>query len=224
MQPGEQYWNAIDPIWDDIDIDTSESFQRTFQNVPPKLGLLYAAHFCQSEVCNGGFTQFFRNSTGVLAPEAIEGFAAIGQPQVADVVRRAVSMLGAPYPRDRAARWSTLAELAPGSNSQPISSGDSTYRNIEIFSPLEDEFYSVLKTDGGGFDNAADRYAAASGHENARPATESDKGALGRVPGGSSKADTEGLKNQLLDFKTSIAEMRKKLAEKTGDQRDESES
>jgi hypothetical protein len=96
--------------------------------------------------------------------------------------------------------------------------------HIEIFSPLEDEFYSVLKTDGGGFDNAADRYAAASGHENARPATESDKGALGRVPGGSSKADTEGLKNQLLDFKTSIAEMRKKLAEKTGDQRDESES
>jgi hypothetical protein len=80
MQPGEQYWNAIDPIWDDIDIDTSESFQRTFQNVPRKLGLLYAAHFCQSEVCNGGFTQFFRNSTGVLAPEAIEGFAAIGQP------------------------------------------------------------------------------------------------------------------------------------------------
>jgi hypothetical protein len=24
-----------------------------------QVGLLYAAHFCQSEVCNGGFTQFF---------------------------------------------------------------------------------------------------------------------------------------------------------------------
>ncbi|WP_369973953.1 DUF4375 domain-containing protein [Polaromonas sp. SP1] len=30
---------------------------------------LFAVHWCQSEICNGGFMQFFANSTGVLAPE-----------------------------------------------------------------------------------------------------------------------------------------------------------
>src|ERR1700679_2026989 len=91
MEPGEAYWKAIDRIWDDVDIDSVESFQRTFQNVPREFGLLYAAHFCQSEVCNGGFTQFFWNGTGVLAPEAVEGFVAIGQVNVADVVKGAMS-------------------------------------------------------------------------------------------------------------------------------------
>jgi hypothetical protein len=60
MEPGERYCNAIEPIWDTIEIDSPESFQSTFSRVPAELGLLYAAHFCQSEVCNGGFAQFFR--------------------------------------------------------------------------------------------------------------------------------------------------------------------
>jgi hypothetical protein len=128
MEPGEAYGKAIDPIWDDIDIDSVESFQRTFQNVPSELGLLYAAHFCQSEVCNGGFTQFFWNSTGVLAPETVEGFVAIGQVKVADVVRRAMSMLGSPYLRDRAARWLALDGLAPAADQQPGSTGHAGYK------------------------------------------------------------------------------------------------
>src|SRR5271170_2757632 len=111
MEPGEIYWDVIEPIWDDIDIDSAESFQQTFRRVPLELGILYAAHFCQSEVCNGGFTQFFWNSTGVLAPEAVQGFIAIGQPKVATVVEKAMSMLGSPYLRDRSARWAALGGL-----------------------------------------------------------------------------------------------------------------
>src|ERR1700722_16068115 len=150
MEPGETYWNAIDPIWDDINIDSAELFRLTFELVPRELGLLYAAHFCQSEVFNGGFTQFFWNSTGVLAPEAIEGFAAIGQLQVAAVVRRAMSMLGAPYPRDRADRWAALDELAPAADRQPDSTGRIGYRRIDRFGPLEEEFYSLLRTEADG--------------------------------------------------------------------------
>jgi hypothetical protein len=129
MEPGEAYWKAIDRIWDDVDIDSVESFQRTFQNVPREFGLLYAAHFCQSEVCNGGFTQFFWNGTGVLAPEAVEGFVAIGQVNVADVVKGAMSMLGSPYLRDRAARWLTLDGLAPTADALP---GSMVRPGIEI--------------------------------------------------------------------------------------------
>ena len=160
MEPGETYWNAIEPIWDSIDIDSAELFQTTFERVLRELGLLYAAHFCQSEICNGGFTQFFSNSTGVLAPETVEGFVAIGQAKVANVVRRAMSTLGSPYLRDRAARWAALDGL-PGATGHP------GHRNIDLFRPLEEDFYSLLRTDGGGFENAADGYVVAIGYENA---------------------------------------------------------
>jgi hypothetical protein len=159
MAPGETYWSTLDPIWDAIKIDTPDVFAQTFGAIPRSIGLLYAAHFCQSEVCNGGFTQFFWNSTGVLAPEAVEGFMAIGQAQVANVVRRAMEMLGAPFQRDRAARWQAL-EVLRGEPNKEIQSGRPNYRNIALFGPLEDEFNSLLAREAGGFEIAADSYAA----------------------------------------------------------------
>ena len=78
-QPGEIYWRAVDPIWHSISIyDGPRVFLRQFGKVPVHLGLLLAAHWCRSEVFNGGFHQFFSNPTGVLAPEAVSGFKAIG--------------------------------------------------------------------------------------------------------------------------------------------------
>jgi hypothetical protein len=69
---------------------------------------LFTSHFCQSEVCNGGWLQFFMNSTGVLGPEAVKGFEHVGMPLLASVARQAVSKLGEPYPREREQRWDAL--------------------------------------------------------------------------------------------------------------------
>jgi Domain of unknown function (DUF4375) len=89
---------SLDSIWDVINIyDGPEAFLATFNQVSREAGLLFAANFCQSEVCNGGFRQFFFNSTGVLAPEAVDGFAAIGQVQVGNLLEQAMALLGAPY-------------------------------------------------------------------------------------------------------------------------------
>jgi uncharacterized protein DUF4375 len=159
VEPGEKYWSILDPIWDAIDIDTPDVFAQTFGAVPRSVGLLYAAHFCQSEVCNGGFTQFFWNSTGVLAPEAVDGFIAIRQAKVASVVQRAMKMLGEPFHRDRSARWRALETLR-GEPEREDQSERPSYQNIALFSPLEDEFYSLLASEAGGFENAADAYAA----------------------------------------------------------------
>jgi hypothetical protein len=150
MEPGEKYWSVLDPIWDTIEIDTAKDFDRTLRTVPRQVGLLYAAHFCQSEVCNGGFTQFFFNSTGVLAPEAAEGFREIGQPRVAVVVQRAIEMLGSPFNRDRAARWSDLARLGGNPTDQGSAANGPPSRNMALFRPLEDEFYSLLASEAGG--------------------------------------------------------------------------
>jgi hypothetical protein len=140
MKPGQKYWSFLDPIWGTVDIDSTEEFTRTFGLLPRNVGLLYAAHFCQSEICNGGFTQLFWNSTGILSPEAIEAFVVIRQPKVAAVLDAAVKMLATPFPRDRADRKRELEAL----QEEPIKENEyscASYRNVSLFSPLEDEFF-----------------------------------------------------------------------------------
>ena len=90
------YWETVEPIWDKISINDVDVFLETYAQAPPHAALLYAAHFCQSEVCNGGFHQLFYNSTGVLAPEAVWGFHAIGQHKVAETVQAAMDVIGSP--------------------------------------------------------------------------------------------------------------------------------
>src|ERR1700761_4692265 len=63
--------------------DTPDVFFETFRVVSRPIGLLHAAYWCQSEVFNGGLRQFLWNSAGMMGPEAVEGFVAIGQPMTA---------------------------------------------------------------------------------------------------------------------------------------------
>jgi hypothetical protein len=63
---------------------------------------------------------------------------------------------------------------------------------------------------------------AALGYENTSSVSaESEKEALGKALRGLSKGDVRELKNQLFDFKTDLAEIRRRLAEQSGDQNDE---
>src|SRR5690348_17530688 len=135
---------SLYPIWDAINIyDGPEVFLTILNHVSREAGLLFAAYFCQSEVCNGGFYQFFFNSTGVLAPEAADGFTAIGQVQVANLLRQAMAMFGSPYTREREARHAALDLFPPGR-----------------FEELDEKFFALLESEAGGFEAAADRYAA----------------------------------------------------------------
>lgn len=138
-----EYWRRIEEFWEEINIyDGAEVFLATYRSVPFEAGLLFAAQFCQSEVCNGGFKQFFFNSTGVLAPEAVAGFRAIGQHQTGEVVGGAMKLLGSPYPRDRADRQARLVNLI-----------------ATTFDVLDDRFYALIGTEAGGFEAASDAYA-----------------------------------------------------------------
>jgi hypothetical protein len=138
------YWHSIESVWNEINIyDGPDIFLETYGKVPVKIGLLYAAHFCQSEVCNGGFGQFFFNSTGVLAPEAVRGFRAIGQNQIAGLIENAMSSFGSMYPRDREDRQSLLDGLGS-----------------KTFDGLDDQFFALIESEAGGFILAADAFAA----------------------------------------------------------------
>ena len=131
------YWDLVGPYWDDVRIhDGPKTFLAQFARLPIASQHLFATHWTQSEVQNGGLGQFFCNYTGVLGPEAVVGFRALGMPETSAQLAQAMRIFGEPYPRERAAR-----ELA--------------IPPIEI----ENRFAELLETEAGGFWEAADRFA-----------------------------------------------------------------
>lgn len=148
MKAGELYWALVEPHWERVVTDGSaDEFLASFYETPPVARDLLAAHWCVAEVCNGGFNQFFFNGTGVLAPEAAAAFHAIGLPRLAALVRTAMLSFGPGYPRDRDACQSRLETLERQAADE-----------ADPFEHLDNQFYDLIGSEGGGWEAAADSY------------------------------------------------------------------
>jgi hypothetical protein len=152
-QPGTAYSQVIAPWWERVDVSCdADPFLRTFACVPEPAGHLLAIQWCESEVCNGGFHQFFMNSTGVLALEAARGMRAIGMPAMAEIVEQAMAVFGAAYPREQAQRRRVLE------GNPPKDLDESKRDEWDPFVALDDAFYAAMRHDT--LYDAADAYAA----------------------------------------------------------------
>lgn len=153
----EDYWKHVAPFWNSVSIHNGpKTFLRHFTEMPEHAAHLYVLHWCASEICNGGFDQFFFNSTGVLAPEAVAAFRAIGMPKTASVIDDAIASLGAPYPREREERQDALSVLEALSPNDSVDDDDWQ----SPFDTLDDRFYDLLSNENGGMEDAARIYAA----------------------------------------------------------------
>jgi hypothetical protein len=164
------YWERVDPLVQAIYIyDGPDAFLASIDTVPRGATLVFAADFCLYEIQNGGLLQFFSNSTGVLAPEALEGFAAIGMPDLAAVLGTAVSLLGQLYPRQREARIKALL-VAAGNSEEPITTilSDTKNRLRSLrdatrslgLDDLDRKIYKLANAENGGFDSAKESYVS----------------------------------------------------------------
>ncbi|VTR94950.1 pf14300 domain protein : PBS lyase HEAT domain protein repeat-containing protein OS=Planctomyces limnophilus (strain ATCC 43296 / DSM 3776 / IFAM 1008 / 290) GN=Plim_2746 PE=4 SV=1: DUF4375 [Gemmata massiliana] len=73
----------------------------------------YVAWILDAEVCNGGFAQYFVNSSGDTAGRAVSAFETIGSLGHAAIVRRAVALFGKQGPAtDREERHDQLAKMS----------------------------------------------------------------------------------------------------------------
>ncbi len=94
-----QYPSVYLPYWEVFNFyDGRDKWRESIREIPEKAVNLFAVHWLHAEVYNGGFDQYFFNSTGTSAPEAVRGFAAIGMAEVAELVTEAMKALGNPYP------------------------------------------------------------------------------------------------------------------------------
>lgn len=142
------YRTVLQSVWDEIDIyGDPESFLSDYARAPSRARLIFAAHWSWSEISNGGLWQFYYNSTGILAPEAIQALTAIGMPRAAKVIRESSAWFGKPYNRVTEERRD-LIEQCMGQKTR------------KWFLELDEVFFESLRSENGGFRAAAERYAA----------------------------------------------------------------
>lgn len=127
-----RYPRIYEPYYDSLDFyQGRQQWEDSIKDIPVKAVHLFAIHWLHLEVYNGGFWQYFYNSTATSFPEAVEGFTAIGMPDVAGIVKEAAGKLGDPFPFDKDAR-----EHIVGPPDQRMD-----------FAHQDDEFYRLADTE-----------------------------------------------------------------------------
>lgn len=157
------YWDLVKPYWETVNIYEGEgAFLRTFGSIPKASGHLLATHWCQSEVRNGGFEQFYMNNTGVLAPEAAAGFRALGMTRCADIMDEQIRAFGGSYPRDKMDRGDRLVAMEDAHFDRfPEGSEPDISEAGPLLNPNNKEFWALLADKHTGFEFSANRFAGA---------------------------------------------------------------
>ena len=73
--------------------------------------LFYITQTLEQEVNNGGFSQYFYNSSGNFANEVVDAFTQIGAHKTAEICKKAVAVFNGHVPEDREERQSLLESL-----------------------------------------------------------------------------------------------------------------
>ncbi len=74
--------------------------------------IIYIVYTLEGEVNNGGFSQYFFNSSGDNGNELVSAFEAIGAEKMTEICKKAVSVFGSNYPTDRNKRQEIMLDDA----------------------------------------------------------------------------------------------------------------
>lgn len=110
----------IDPVeveTDDLVIDVFEricekcEYGENIKKLNEHERVIYITQTLEQEINNGGFSQYFFNSSGNLANESVDAFTKIGALKTAEICKKALDLFGGNVPADPEARQELLEEL-----------------------------------------------------------------------------------------------------------------
>ena len=93
--------------------------------------IFYITQILEMEVNNGGFSQFFYNSSGDFSNELVGAFTAIGANATAAICQKAISAFGRDIPVDRNEREEMLDELGNDVIDEILEECDSAFCDYE---------------------------------------------------------------------------------------------
>ena len=93
--------------------------------------IFYITQTLEMEVNNGGFSQFFYNSSGNFSNELVSAFTAIGANVTATICQKAISAFGRDIPVDSDEREKMLDELESDEIDEILEECDSAFYDYE---------------------------------------------------------------------------------------------
>ena len=102
-------------------------YGEAISNLNPPEFTVYLVEELQAEVMNGGFDQYFFNSSGDHWEDAIIACEKIGAVKTADLLRKAVQAFGCELPKDREQRQETIDSQARDGYDEALALLDSAF-------------------------------------------------------------------------------------------------
>lgn len=134
-------WDLIQPLWYTVSIyDGYEVYLRDSKPFTVEQRRIFALHWYNSEVCNGGHDQFFSNSTGIVWKDAIDGMRMIGASKTADNFEKAINMFGTEVLFDRDKRNDMLDKLSENPDFDDFEAIDTFYYNYGDMEDLMNQY------------------------------------------------------------------------------------
>ena len=93
--------------------------------------IFYITQTLEMEVNNGGFAQFFYNSSGQFSGELVSAFTAIGANATAEICQKAIDAFGCDIPTDRDEREEMLDEIESDEFDEILEECDSAFYDYE---------------------------------------------------------------------------------------------
>lgn len=149
----------IDELWE---WDAPDKAQSLAARLTQEQICLWAILNADGQVCNGGFSQFFYNSYGELAEEALSGFKLFGMNEYADIFDAAYAVFsGRPIPKNRAQRIAMLNDMIDDEADEPITEGPDVPIMLQQYGAiatstaahweaLESQYYELSRRKGIG--------------------------------------------------------------------------
>lgn len=126
----ENSWSITEPVWYSGNIyDGYEKYEMSLKNFSAEQRYLFAMIWLDAEVCNGGFVQFFDNSTGIVWEDAYKGYKVIGAEKLYVLMEKVIEIFGTPS-FDREKRWDVLEN-----------GGDELFNKLD---ECADDYYKVM--------------------------------------------------------------------------------
>lgn len=102
-------YDIIEPVWYSVNIyDGIEQYENDLKKFTLEQRYVLALAWYIAEVGNGGHDQFYFNSTGIVAEDALKGLQAIGLSQNHKILQESFDRLGGKPSKDRSTRQDQL--------------------------------------------------------------------------------------------------------------------
>lgn len=140
-------WEVVEPLWWSVSVyDGAQQYERDLQRFSREQRQLFGCMCYIGEVNTGGHEQFYANNVGIVWRDALAGFQAFGEHEVAAILSESVLRMGGSPSLDRSDRFETLLRLRPDFRDL-----DERFYRLESSRPLQDSLARTMRRNPQAF-------------------------------------------------------------------------